>query len=167
MTIANLLEDTPDELPALYHHCVTVYSRMYSKGERDTTTGVVTYEGFIHKLITRDLGMAGPLYSYVMNALKHMGCIKQIRRGGGSSPSWWRLITAPTPLLFRQMPDKDKTSTARNKASASNKEVTHSQMISMNNRLLQTEEALAILVREYKRLLERLIALEEKSAENA
>lgn len=61
---------------------------------------MIVWEGFLTRFITEELHLSVPYYSSVTQALKRMGCIRQLRRGGGTSPSQWELITEPTPALF-------------------------------------------------------------------
>jgi len=54
----------------------------------------LVYEGFLTRLFS-DLQLATPYYTSVMQRLKKMGCVKQLSRGGGNSPSRWELIKDP------------------------------------------------------------------------
>lgn len=88
--------------PALYQHCEAVYRQM----EREATLRVVddddeilVYEGYLTKLVTA-LRLPNPYYTFITNALQTMGCIQQLRRGGGSTPSQWWLRFAPTSELY-------------------------------------------------------------------
>jgi hypothetical protein len=56
------------------------------------------------KLVCEDLGLAVPYYTAVTRKLKDMGCIRQLKRGGGSSPSQWELIREPTADLWNDLP---------------------------------------------------------------
>jgi hypothetical protein len=71
---------------------------MRSESKPRTIEGshALVYEGFLTHLITQDLGLATPYYTSVMNRLKKMGCVRQLSRGGGPTPSQWELITEPT-----------------------------------------------------------------------
>jgi hypothetical protein len=57
---------------------------------------IVVYEGRLTALVTKDLGLAVPRYTECVGALRVMGAIRQLRRGGGNSPSQWELIREPT-----------------------------------------------------------------------
>lgn len=89
---------------ALYEHCYTVYTAMKERaqyepiGPEDTSQGLV-YEGYLTKLIA-ELGLSVPYYTATTRALKQMGCITQLRRGGSSSPSRWLLSGPPTVESF-------------------------------------------------------------------
>lgn len=61
---------------------------------------VMVWEGMFTKLITVQCRLAVPQYSKVRSALLRMGCIKQLRRGGGGSPSQYELIYEPTYEAF-------------------------------------------------------------------
>lgn len=49
------------------------------------------WEGTTTKLLAR-LEIPAPYYSRIMNTLQECGAIKQVRRGGGSSPSKWQIV---------------------------------------------------------------------------
>jgi hypothetical protein len=92
-----MTEDYPDKAPVkLWEHVCTVFAEMQrnSKSERVNGKHALVYEGHMTKLF-RDLQLATPYYSSVLQRLKQMGCIRQLSRGGGSSQSRWELITDP------------------------------------------------------------------------
>jgi hypothetical protein len=65
-------------------------------------TKVKVYEGFITHLIGEDVGLPNSTYTVVMNTLVNAGCIRQISRGGGQTPSQWELIRPINVTLFNQ-----------------------------------------------------------------
>jgi len=68
---------------------------------QDTREGkLLIYEGFLTTLVTRQLNLSVPYYTSVTNVLKRMGCVRQLRRGGGSAPSQWLLIKEPQEKDF-------------------------------------------------------------------
>jgi hypothetical protein len=95
--------------PALYHHCVNTYETMLRKAklvhpdnrndaqtyDQNNLDSMMVYEGPLTQLITGDLHLSVPYYTSITRALKRMGCIRQLRRGGGSSESQWELIQEP------------------------------------------------------------------------
>ena len=100
--------------PALFDHCCRVYAAMLAEAHAVDSEGqkMVVYEGFLTTLITGKLNLSVPYYSSVRRALKRMGCIRQLRRGGGSSQSQWELITDPTFELFQSQAEvKSRTPT--------------------------------------------------------
>ena len=80
--------------PANFEHCQNVYKAMLSNSTR--IEGVIVYSGFLTKLITQELSLSVPFYTSLMRELKRMGCVKQLKRGGGTAPSEWELVKAPT-----------------------------------------------------------------------
>lgn len=88
---------------AMWGHCIAVYDEMTSQAETKEIYDEerLVYTGFLTKLF-RKLGLTVPQYTYVMNELKRMDCVRQLRRGGGSSPSVWVLMHSPTPELFNK-----------------------------------------------------------------
>ena len=90
------------ELPAVYHHCVTVWKEMDSTAA-DDDEGQRVYTGHLTKLF-RKVGLSVPYYTNVMNHLKRMDCVRQLYRGGGGTPSRWVLLQEPTTILFESSP---------------------------------------------------------------
>ena len=89
-------------VPALYDHCYKVYTAMAEEAVeedfRDET--FLVWTGFASRLLNEKLGIPIPLYGKVLYALKKMGCITQLRRGGGNAPSKWALHEKPTEETF-------------------------------------------------------------------
>lgn len=110
--------------PALFEHCCTVYDAMLSEAKQipiqepvvgsssdieerqELEQHIIVYEGFLTKLFS-NLHISVPYYTTVRTALMNMGCIKQLRRGGSSSPSQWEMIYEPTLEAF--MKQKEPT----------------------------------------------------------
>lgn len=105
----------------LYVHCLNTYNKMFENSRRVTSTegspiaddqyddSMIVYEGMLTHLIIQDLGLSTPYYTKVTRALKGMGCIRQLSRGGGTAKSQWELMRTPTEALFNQaMPPKVK-----------------------------------------------------------
>lgn len=88
------MEGTP---PAIWVHISTVYDAM----EKAAEDGV--YQGFTTKLVTRDLNIPVPYYGKILSILIDMGCIEQEQRGGGTSPSRWRLQAKPDLETFSRV----------------------------------------------------------------
>jgi hypothetical protein len=104
-------------VPVLYEHCCTVYDGMMAQAEKrqhrgDSEGEFIVYEGFLTQLF-HDLHLSVPYYTKVMTALKNMGCVRQLRRGGSSSPSQWELCYSPTVEAFtrQQEPKRPKQTT--------------------------------------------------------
>ena len=88
--------------PKLFLHCSAVFERMRAEAKPTEIESMhaLVYEGFLTRLITQDLHLATPYYTSVMHMLKKMGCVRQLTRGGGPSPSTWELIQEPTWELY-------------------------------------------------------------------
>lgn len=83
----------------LLHHCNKVYSAM---DEAADESGI--YTGFLTTFV-QSLGYSVPYYSPIKNKLVAMGCIEQIKRGGGKLPSVWKLHRPPDEVLFKLTDD--------------------------------------------------------------
>lgn len=98
-----MTEETQTQTPpgATYHHCKMVFEEMnrLAKDHEENEVTMRVYEGFLTKLF-EDLGLSVPYYSKCTTALKQMGCIRQLRRGGGNSPSQWELLKEPTEQAY-------------------------------------------------------------------
>ncbi len=82
--------------PRLFEHCSAVYETMKktARGVQIEGTYALVYEGYLTRLFA-DLNLAMPYYTAVMRRLKAMDCVRQLSRGGGSSPSKWELLNEP------------------------------------------------------------------------
>ena len=85
--------------PAIWLHVRKVYDAMEAQSAMlDVSHPEDTprlYEGFTSHLF-QELGIAVPNYGPVLDLLRAMGCITQEKRGGGPSPSVWKLWRKPT-----------------------------------------------------------------------
>ena len=100
--------DVDEELPALYNHCVRAFELM-EQGSRESgidEEAKLIWEGHLTKLIAGQMHLSTPYYTGITRALIGMGCIRQLRRGGGSSESQWEIVKAPTPELWRNLGGK-------------------------------------------------------------
>lgn len=133
--------------PALFHHCETVYDELLSQAKRveldnGASTGMV-YEGFLTALIKDDLHLSTPYYTSVTNALKKMGCIQQLRRGGSTTPSQWLLLKEPTLDLWND--NKLGQNTGRIKyVTLDQHRALQTQIGDLNRRLSEVERRLGL-----------------------
>lgn len=106
MTDPQEVEGAP---PALFEHCCRTYKEMLRQakavvqptyGDEQSAGQIIVYEGFFTQLVTNSLNLSVPYYTNIRQALLRMGCIKQLKRGGGTSPSQWELIYEPTLEAF-------------------------------------------------------------------
>ena len=101
--------------PALFHHCEDTYHEMLYQAKPEVLDGsdeeVMVYEGFLTELITNKLNLSVPYYTSITQALKKMGCARQLRRGGSNTQSQWLLIKEPTPEAFHKAGVKGPTRT--------------------------------------------------------
>lgn len=65
----------------------------------DRDSSIRVYEGALTNLFG-SCQVSIPYYTPVMRALKKMGCVEQLRRGGGTAPSRWVLYFEPTEEAF-------------------------------------------------------------------
>ncbi len=112
-----------------YRYCVDTYNRMKAtaqtftseqvgSGMRETDRPMTVWEGFFTKLITEDLGLSVPYFTTIRRELVRMECIRQLRRGGGSSPSQWELLQEPTEDLWHTAPAKRSQTNSKQDANA-------------------------------------------------
>lgn len=132
----------PDENapPALFEHCCRAYEAMLAEARRipvvtgsdDESAYNIVYEGFFTRLITGKLNLSTPYYSSIRDALMNMGCIRQLRRGGSTTPSQWELIREPSLEAFmNQMPTKTPKQTKE--------DATQAQILALADRLSHVE----------------------------
>lgn len=128
---------------ALYGHCLITYQTMLSEasGVVDDDNTIIVWEGMLTRLITAQLNLSVPYYTAVTKALKRMGCIRQLKRGGGTAPSQWELLKEPTEELFinampKRVPKMDRY------------ELIQMQLDSQNNRILKLEKILENIIKE-------------------
>lgn len=127
-------------MPAMFDHCMNVYNKMREQavvtevadGER-----MLVWEGFLTKL-TRGLGLSTPYYTTVKRDLVRMGCMQQLRRGGGSSPSQWELKHKPTQELFHNAAGKLSKPTAF--------DTVNQRLTDLHERLCVVEQAIGTIV---------------------
>lgn len=96
---------------AMFLHCSAVYEKMLSRSSRvqaDGQTQMIVYEGMLTRLVVEELGLPVPYYTKIRTSLISMGCIRQLKRGGGTSPSQWEIITEPNITLWEQIETTDK-----------------------------------------------------------
>lgn len=103
----NAKKDDDVVLPAMFEHTVRTYREMLqeAKGVGD----VIVYEGFLVNLVTQKVRLSVPYYGRIRSLLIDMGCVRQLKRGGGTAPSQWELITEPTEEAFKRCYDPEKT----------------------------------------------------------
>jgi hypothetical protein len=82
-------------VPALFEHACSVYKAMEESSEMDDTLGLRVYEGHLTNLFKKLL-LSVPYYTEIKNRLISIGCIEQVRRGGGTAMSRWVLWKEPT-----------------------------------------------------------------------
>lgn len=127
-----------------FRYCCDVYKLMAEEAkdlnaEQTGTVAMVVWEGFFTKLIVDRMGLSVPYYSTVRRELMRMGCIRQLRRGGGSSPSQWELLREPTEELWHNAPAKRSLANTKQDATAS-------QVQDLARRLTRMEENFDVLM---------------------
>lgn len=92
------------------------------------------YEGFLTQLVG-SLGISTPYYTSVMRDLQRLGCVTQVRRGGGAAKSKWQIVRPPTQELVDELEYLPSASTQRGRQQL---EVSvRQQLRDMNNRIDQ------------------------------
>jgi hypothetical protein len=87
-----------------------VFEEMEKTSTRKPWEGEVRHlwEGYSTKLV-KNLNLSVPYYSSVLGALRDMGCIIQLRRGGGSTMSVFEMVQKPTEELWNAKGMTEKT----------------------------------------------------------
>lgn len=141
------------ETPAMFDHCAKVYEALrtmaveeqYVLGDDTEVSGEHAiefgcrwvFEGHTTQVFSR-LGLATPYYTSVLKNLVAMGCVTQIRRGGGSSLSKWELHKPPTEELWAT---RDIRGGSKN---ATRLSALEQQVRDLNNRLKKIEKAVGM-----------------------
>jgi len=103
-----------EPIPALFEQCLEVYETMadsasFMKPYPDSDDELLVYEGFLTRLITKDLNYSNPYYTKVTKRLKAMDCIRQVKRGGSTTPSRWALLKTPQLEHFKDVSSQVST----------------------------------------------------------
>lgn len=136
-----------EPIPALFEHCLNTYEKMLQLAEKKQFDGGqggegMVYEGHLTKLITQDLNLSTPYFTHVTGALKRMGCIEQLRRGGSSSESQWLLIKSPTLEDFLNQATRQRK--APKPATEDQFAALQQQLVAINKRVSRIEQALGL-----------------------
>ena len=135
--------------PRLFEHVCTVFAEMRRHSVAQPTTDggetkhLLVYEGFLTHLF-RDLGLPTPYFTSVMERLRAMGCVRQLGRGGGTSPSRWELIQDPDYEDFQRAEE------SKRKAPSRIEQVEHAQAVLSRqvDQLIATLKDLGIEIKE-------------------
>lgn len=131
-----------DEASAMYIHCRKVYDLMFERATRQKADGeidIIVYEGMLTRLVTDDLGLPVPYYTALRRALLGMGCVRQLRRGGGPSPSQWELLVTPTLELWNAWAEGVSAESTAKGTESSTSDMSH-----ISRRILRLETILGI-----------------------
>jgi hypothetical protein len=126
----------------MFEHCRTVYEGMLAVSAEGNGTHV--YRGFLSTLIHRELGLPLSYYTEIKGVLEQLGCIEQVKRGGGTTPSEWKLYGPPDPYLFEQI----RGPTQRRRAGSIS--MMEQSILSLNTRLIEVERQVALLIEEVR-----------------
>lgn len=141
---------TEEVMPALFEHCVNCYNAMTKEAETRTNEAgetLTVWTGFFTSLIRDQLHLSTPYYTSIRQILVGMGCIRQLRRGGGTGESIWELIKMPTPELFiNASPPKRAAQTRR--------DYIDDTFLAHGNRITRLEETIHELMRAIHKLQE-------------
>lgn len=109
----------PNRSPALWKHCIEVYSTMEAQAEVKVIYEKerLVWEGHTTKLF-KALHLSVPTYSAVTNELKNIGAISQLRRGGGPTKSIWVLHGTPDINKYNSQPKSMYNKSGNRKSTA-------------------------------------------------
>ena len=134
---------------SLFLHCETAYRGMLNsaKGrvvfddQLNAEQTIIVWEGMLTQFITGELHLSVPYYTKITRELKRMGCIEQLKRGGGTAPSQWRLLTEPTLEAYES--NRPRKAQKQGPQAAMQK-----QLDDHGRRLLVLEQALSNIIKE-------------------
>lgn len=130
----------PGELetkPALFEHAERVYKQMVAEATQDDELDLLVYEGHLTQLF-RKLLLSTPYYTLIKNKLAAMGCIEQIRRGGGNGTSRW--------VLWKEPELEEWKATDSKRSRQGNKSLMQEQRVKdLTDRVLKLEEVVESL----------------------
>lgn len=129
-------QEAPDPpISVMFHHAKRLYDAMLAESRMQVVEDdrMVVWEGAFTKLIA-DLNYSVPYHSKLKDHLVRMGCIQQLRRGGGSAPSVWWLKREPTEELFNHAAQLRKPGNAMAQ-----------QLKDLNNRVYELERTVRAL----------------------
>lgn len=90
---------------AIFGHCCTIYNKMLELSVEESNlegfTGKV-YRGHLTHLFN-EANVSLPYYTTIMNILKKMDCVTQLRRGGGTASSVWAILQPPVVETFNSL----------------------------------------------------------------
>ncbi len=134
-------EPKPNRSPAMWKHCNTVYDAMLEESELRVVFGEqhTIWEGYFTKLFRR-LHLTVPMYSTVTKELMGMGCIRQLRRGGGPAKSVWLMLKAPNLTDFNSVKAQSAI-TEKGNTKKRAFEIMQGQINDLNRRLQLVESA--------------------------
>jgi ribosomal protein S15P/S13E len=132
----------------MWDHVQDVYKAMLERAEEEPTEFEDT-EGDPHENIRNvytghltslfgELQKPAPYYTSIMTALKAMGCVEQLRRGGGSAPSKWIMQHPPTEEGYMAFINNRSTKKPHGKV-----EMLEQQVKNLMGRVQHIEEHLA------------------------
>ena len=130
-----------DRSPMLFTHCKNAYTAMFASSNHIGDQQV--YEGTLTNLITRELNLSIPYYTTITRALRGMGCIRQLARGGGTAPSQWELLKEPTEEEFEKFKESGGI---QKKGRVTPTDALKQQIKDMNDRLSRLENGYMELV---------------------
>lgn len=149
----------PNAPASLFLHCEEVYKKMFEQAranvivEGDSSISVIVYEGMLTHLIVQELHLSTPYYTSITAALKGMGCIRQLKRGGGSGKSQWELLHEPKLVEFdTYIEGKNNTATLGRIAGrpkvTGRQDMLEQQVRELNRRLSTVEAVIEALAEE-------------------
>lgn len=103
-----------------------------------TAEGAVLWVGALTAMVKEVSPTAN--YGQIAGALQDMGCIEQLRKGGGRSKSVWRLHHPPTVEIA------DMISKTRNNPRSTKQQAIEKQINALNTRIQKLEHDLTSVV---------------------
>lgn len=142
---------TENEEPVLLQHCKVIYDGMLEQAEEPVDeTKPREWRGMLTKLFVRlDYGTSN--YSRIVNMLRSMGCIEQVRRGAGKVDSVWLLWQPPSLELFEWVKEQELYGGDREETSPQESSVEqrlrdlNTMMLNMRDQIANMQEQVDVL----------------------
>lgn len=133
------------DAPLLFQHSKVAYDAMKASA-KPGPEGTLVWEGSLVNFISEHIEKGQSKYSYIMRALKAMGCVVQLRRGANKVPSQWALLRDPDLEVFNDKLGGEQYSYYGNRNKWEDKQKDQ-QIGDLNKRVTNLEDMVAAMLK--------------------